>query len=124
MESVQIEKEINEVELKLDELRQQHKIALKVEDQREFLRSKKQLLNDLSVTEYPPSKIGGMAGMTNLNDFCGLISLHLGYQVSVPQEVGGMSISQLLVAVDVIQNDERFQKYRGDLFTDGLEGGL
>lgn len=124
MESVQIEKEIKDVEEKLDELRQQHKIALKVEDQREFLRSKKQLLNELSITQYSSSKIGGMAGMTNLNDFFGLISLHLGYQVSVPQEVGGMSISQLLVAVDVIQNDERFQKYRGDLFTDGLEGGL
>lgn len=117
LESDLIGQKIKEAERNLDDLKQKLETALRVEDQRDFLRTKKQLLNDVGVM-YPPEKIGGIAGMTRLRDFFDLISLHLGYQVSQPDiAVGGLSISQLLVALDLIQNDERFQKYRGGLFT-------
>lgn len=123
MESNLIEQKIKEAEKNLDDLKQQREIALRIEDQRDFLKTKKQLLNDVGVM-YPAEKIGGMAGMVRLNDFFDLISLHLGYKVSQPDiVVGGFSISQLLVALDLIQNDERFQKYRGDLFPGDLVAG-
>lgn len=122
MESVRIEQEIKQAERNLDELKQQHKAALKVEDQREFLRSKKAMLIEMGTGngQFSHERISNMAGMTRLKDFFDLISLHLGYRVSAPEEVGDMSIQHLLIAVNIIQNDEMFKKYRGDLFDDGL----
>lgn len=122
MESVRIEQEIKQAERQLEELKQRHKAAQKIEEQREFLRSKKQMLIEMGngYGRFSHEKIANMAGMTRLKDFFDLISLHLGYRVSAPEEVGGMSIQHLLIAVHIIQNDEMFKKYRGDLFDDGL----
>lgn len=120
LSSVQIKNDIKDTEKKIDEMKHLYQVALKVEEQREFVRNKKELLNTLGIVDFPPSKIGSMAATTNLNDFFELISLHLGYPVSVPMEIGTMSISQLLIAVNIINDDERFQKYRGNLFVDDL----
>jgi hypothetical protein len=119
-ESVRIGQQIKEAEHNIEKMRHQQQVALKIEEQREFLLTKKELFNNIGFTQYPPDKIGNMAGNTQLAAFFEAISLHLGYPVSVPLELGIMTITQLLIAVDIINNDERFQKYRGDLFAEDL----
>lgn len=114
LESDRINDEIKQLKYQMNKLEESKQAALLKEQQQEFLTTHKNMLNHLDGTK-TPEEMGRKCQMTNLNDLLAMISLHLGHTIKVPPEVGVFSISQILIALDMIMHDERFQKFRGSV---------
>lgn len=112
LESERINKEIEDLANQISKLEDSKQNALLAEEQRSFLEKHRGLLTMLDGLE-SKEKLGQICQTTHLNDLLNLISIHLGHDIKVPAEVGNFFISQILNALELIQNDDRFVKYRG-----------